>query len=74
MAAFVGQGDNLSVMIASGNPTVNCKDILSDVLSSFGGRGGGKPDFAQGGVQDVSTADKVLASLMDRIRTALENA
>ncbi len=74
IAAFVGQGDNLSVMIASGNAKVSCKDILSEVLTSFGGRGGGKPDFAQGGVQDVSKADEVLASLMDRIKRALENA
>ena len=74
VAAFVGQGENLSVMIASGNPKVNCKEILSEVLASFGGRGGGKPDFAQGGVQDVPAAEKVLASLTDRIKTALENA
>ena len=74
VAAFVGQGDNLSVMIASGDPEVNCREILSEVLTSFGGRGGGKPDFAQGGVQNVSMADEVLASLMDRIKKALENA
>ena len=74
VAAFVGQGDNLSVMVASGDAKVNCKEILSEVLASFGGRGGGKPDFAQGGVQNVSKADEVLASLKDRVKNTLENA
>ena len=74
VAAFVGQGDNLSVMVASGDAKVNCKEILSEVLTSFGGRGGGKPDFAQGGIQNVSKADEVLASLKDRVKNTLENA
>ena len=72
--AFIGVGDNLAVMVGSGCGKVDCKTILSETLSEFGGRGGGKPDFAQGGVQDVTASDKVLASLMNRIKNALENA
>ena len=72
--AFIGVGDNLAVMVGSGCGKVDCKTVLSEALNEFGGRGGGKPDFAQGGVQDVSASEKVLSSLMDRIKNALENA
>ena len=69
--AFIGVGDNLAVMVGSGNAKVNCKDVLSGTLNEFNGRGGGKPDFAQGGVQDVSKADEVLASLVSKIEASL---
>ena len=72
--AFIGVGDNLAVMVGSDCGKVDCKTVLSDTLNEFGGRGGGKPDFAQGGVQDITVSDKVLASLMNRIKNALENA
>ena len=72
--AFIGIGDNLAVMVGSGNGKVDCKKVLSETLNEFGGRGGGKPDFAQGGVQDVSVSDKVLASLISEIKNTLENA
>ena len=69
--AFIGVGDNLAVIVGSGNAKVNCKDVLSGTLNEFNGRGGGKPDFAQGGVQDVSKADEVLASLVSKIEASL---
>ncbi len=71
VAVFIGQGDNLAVMIASGDAKVDCKRILSEVLPEFGGRGGGKPDFAQGGIQDVSVAEDVLGSMMAKVRSSL---
>ena len=67
VAAFIGVGDNLSVMIASGDKRVDCKTVLSDVLAQFGGRGGGKPDFAQGGLQDTGLADKVMEAIISKI-------
>ena len=71
VVAFIGQGDNLAVMVASGNDKVNCKTILSETLNEFGGRGGGKPDFAQGGIQDITRGDEVLKSLISKIESAL---
>ena len=71
VAAFVGIGDNLTVMLASGTPKVDCKSIIGEVLGQFGGRGGGKPDFAQGGIQDVSVSEKVLNALLSRIESSL---
>lgn len=73
VAAFIGQGDNLAVMVASGNEKVNCKTVLSETLGKFGGRGGGKPDFAQGGVQDVTKANEVLDALMSVIKDSMES-
>ena len=71
VAAFIGQGDNLAVMVASGNDKVDCKTILSETLNEFGGRGGGKPDFAQGGIQDITRGNEVLKSLISKIESAL---
>jgi alanyl-tRNA synthetase len=71
VAAFVSVSETLSVMLASGSKVVDCKKILGDVLSQFGGRGGGKPDFSQGGVPDVSKAEEVLKALGDAISAAL---
>lgn len=71
VAAYVSVGDSLSVMVASGDGRVDCRRVLSDVLTAFGGRGGGKPDFAQGGVQDTSVADDVVAALSAALTGAL---
>jgi len=71
VAAFVSISETLSVMLASGNTKVDCKTILGNVLSAFGGRGGGKPDFSQGGVPDASKADEVLKALKDAVSESL---
>ncbi len=72
VAALVGVSDSLSVMLASGIPEVDCRKLLPEVLAQFGGRGGGKPEFAQGGVQDPSLEREVLAALRDAVAHALE--
>ena len=71
VAAYVSVGETVSVVLASGDKRVNCKEILGNVLKEFGGRGGGKPDFSQGGVQDVAVADDVLKALVDAVKKSL---
>ncbi|MBE6523433.1 MAG: alanyl-tRNA editing protein [Thermoplasmata archaeon] len=71
VAAFVSVSETLSVMLASGNSKVNCRSLLSDVLAQFGGRGGGKDGFAQGGVPDASKATEVLNALVSAVEKAL---
>lgn len=71
VAVLVSVAETCSVMVASGNPAVDCRGVLKEGVSAFGGRGGGKPDFAQGGVQDASVADEVLESLLNAVRSAL---
>lgn len=71
VAAFIGVGDNLTVLLASGDKRVDCKKLISETLSEFGGRGGGKPDFAQGGVADTAIKERILESLMKGIERSL---
>ncbi len=71
VAALVGVSDTLSVILASGVPEVDCRKLLPEVLAQFGGRGGGKPDFAQGGIQDPSQEEAVLAALRAAVASAL---
>ncbi len=71
VAAFIGVGDNLTVLLASGDKRVDCKKLISETLSEFGGRGGGKPDFAQGGVADTAMKERILESLMKGIEHSL---
>ncbi len=71
VCAFVCKGQTLSVMIASGNKAVDCKRILADTMAEFGGRGGGKPDFAQGGIQDADKADAVLEYMRVKVQQSL---
>lgn len=71
VVAFVSVAESVSVMVADGSKKVDCKKVLSDVLSKFGGRGGGKPDFAQGGVPDKALADKIYKTLVDTVKSCL---
>ncbi|RPI36108.1 MAG: alanine--tRNA ligase, partial [Nitrospiraceae bacterium] len=43
-------------------------DLLKKVAASAGGRGGGKPDIAQGGTKEIDKLDKALDSLYDIIK------
>ncbi len=71
VCAFVCKGQTLTVMIASGNGAVDCKKILADTMLQFGGRGGGKPDFAQGGIPETDKANAVLEFMKERIQQSL---
>ena len=43
-------------------------DLLKKVAASAGGRGGGKPDIAQGGTKEIKKLDKALESLYDIVK------
>ncbi len=43
-------------------------DLLKQVAASAGGRGGGKPDIAQGGTKEIERLDKAINSLYDMIQ------
>ncbi|MGI5964299.1 MAG: DHHA1 domain-containing protein [Candidatus Methanomethylophilaceae archaeon] len=70
-AIFVSEGESLSVIVSSGNENVDCKKILGETLREFGGRGGGKKDFAQGGVPDTDVSEKLLAALVEKAKEAV---
>jgi alanyl-tRNA synthetase len=71
IAAFVSISDSISIILASGNQNIDCKKILSEILTEFEGHGGGKSDFAQGGIEDVSKADAVLEKMIKTIKSSL---
>ncbi|WP_066804272.1 alanine--tRNA ligase [Moraxella oblonga] len=50
---------------------VKAGDIIKSLCESLDGKGGGKPDFAQGGANDVAGLDKVLANLKDELSAKL---
>ncbi len=45
--------------------------LLREVIPMIGGRGGGKPDFAQGGGQDASKVKECLATAKERVAQSL---
>lgn len=48
---FINANDNGTVLLACNDKSqINCGSILKSVLSKFGGKGGGKPNFATGSV------------------------
>lgn len=73
VAAFVNVGENISVLLASGTDRIDCRKTLPEFLKRFGGRGGGKPDFAQGGIPDISKADEVFAELVRTVNDLLRS-
>ena len=72
VAAFVSSGLTVSAMLASGVDSVNCKKILSESLGKFKGKGGGKPDFAQGGIPDPADGEKLLNDIVKTVKAAME--
>lgn len=67
VCVLLSAGDNVSVVISSGKDMVNCKDVLSETLPKYNGKGGGRPDFAQGGIPDVGSADDLFSDIMNKV-------
>ena len=67
VSILISEGSTVSVIMSSGVPSIDCSATLSKVLKSLGGKGGGKKDFAQGGVTDPTSAKNVLDMLLDEI-------
>jgi alanyl-tRNA synthetase len=70
---IVGQGDSSHPLIVSVSksltPKLNAGKILSEIASALGGKGGGRPDFAQGAVPSrdniAAAKQKAAAFLMN---------
>jgi len=52
---------------------VKAGDIVSAVAAQVGGRGGGKPDFAQGGGAKPEALDAALGGVAELVRASLES-
>ncbi|MFA4849446.1 MAG: alanine--tRNA ligase-related protein, partial [Methanoregula sp.] len=67
IALLAGVGETVRVVLASGEPRVNAGDIIGQVCSLLGGKGGGKPTMAQGGGPDAAQIDLALKVGRERI-------
>jgi alanyl-tRNA synthetase len=71
VALIAGSGNPVRVVLTSGDPRVNAGEIISQVCSLLGGKGGGKPSMAQGGGPDTGQLDLALKVGRERIIAAL---
>jgi alanyl-tRNA synthetase len=58
--------------MSSGAKGVNCSDILKQAMADAGGRGGGKNDFAQGGIPDVSKTESIMENILRMLERTLK--
>ena len=70
--ALIGGGlDRAHVVISSGNGTVNAGEIIGQVCSLIGGKGGGGKNTAQGGGPKVDQLDLALKVGRERIAASI---
>lgn len=48
---------------------VNAGKIVGEIARATGANGGGRPNFAQGGIKDASKLDEILAKIEEEIKT-----
>ncbi len=64
-----GQASMVAMVTRDLTGRYNAGDILKRVAAEAGGRGGGKPDIAQGGTKEIKKLDKALESLYDIVKS-----
>ena len=59
--------DKIPVVVALSKDIklLDARDIMEHIVNQLGGSGGGRPDLAQGGVENEEDIDFVLSSLED---------
>ncbi|WP_176883599.1 alanine--tRNA ligase [Nocardioides sp. YR527] len=72
---LVGDAEDKVAIVAAVNPAgiakgVKAGDLIKELAPVVGGRGGGKPDFAQGGGSDVSKIDTALGMVATLVAQA----
>jgi len=63
-AVLSANGDKVALAVATGKNAqadYPAGQVLNKLAAPLGGKGGGKPDFAQGGAREVSKIDEVVA-------------
>ncbi len=64
---LAGRFENKGTLLALASPEavkqgLKAGDIVRDLTAKLGGKGGGKPDFAMGGISDLDNINSVLAN------------
>ena len=59
--------DKIPVVVATAQSeqSIDAQDIMKHLVNQLGGSGGGRPDFAQGGVENLEDIDIALSSLSE---------
>jgi alanyl-tRNA synthetase len=66
-----GEAALLSMVTTDLISKVKAGDILKEVAHLAGGRGGGKPEMAEGGTKDIEKLDKALEAVYDIVKRAI---
>lgn len=62
----------LAVLLRAGKKTgIKCNDIFKETITILGGRGGGRPDMAQGSGEDLSSLDKFINETKAKVQAQL---
>ncbi|MBI1294494.1 hypothetical protein GC175_06010 [bacterium] len=59
-------GKGTAIFARAADVDLNAGQLVRDVLSQYGGGGGGRPDFAQGGGMSAETLEAVLATAVQK--------
>ena len=59
--------DKIPVVVATvqSEQSIDARDVMKHLVNQLGGSGGGRPDFAQGGVENLEDIDIALSSLSE---------
>ena len=68
-----GDGALLATVTKDLTGKVKAGDILGEVAALAGGRGGGKPELAQGGTKEIEKLDSALQKVYDMVEKRLKN-
>ena len=56
-----------AIVACSKDVDIDAREIMKHLINQLGGSGGGRPDFAQGGVENINDLDIALTSVADLI-------
>ena len=56
-----------TIVACSKDVDIDAREIMKHLINQLGGSGGGRPDFAQGGVDNTDDLDMALTSVADLI-------
>ena len=72
VSVISAHGPKPRILVArSPDLSLDCRELLKDVMSIVGGGGGGKPDFAQGGGGEQSKVAEALDKVPEMVRARL---
>lgn len=70
VALLALSGEKAQLVLARpAESSIDCGKLLKEALSTFGGKGGGQPAIAQGGLPDGAWLDAALDLTLQKLRS-----